>query len=310
MLRMSSFLFHLDPILLDKVDREFCINVEEDQVLNITFTPSATPFGSYGFINGIEIVSMPTNLYYRSLGSIIGRQNTFSLENNKALETVYRLNVGGEEIPPDKDTNMFRRWLLDYDYCSYIGALPVNTSINVSFGHIPNYTAPAAVYQTARSMGNNKTINYSYTLTWNLPVDPEFMYMVRLHFCEFQSQITKPSDRQFQIFIANYTAEAYADVIAWSGGNGVPTYKDYFVFVDQDSEKKRNLSIALYPNPETATLYSDAILNGIEVFKLSDPVDNLAGLNPDPVMTLPPSIPQLPEKLKSNVRNLILFCSF
>ncbi|KAA8547891.1 hypothetical protein F0562_004320 [Nyssa sinensis] len=286
---------------LDKVHREFCINVEEDRVLNITFTPSATPFGSYAFINGIEIVSMPTNLYYRSLGlPFIGQQNTFSLENKTALETVYRLNVGGEEIPPDKDTIMFRRWLPDNDYCSYLGALPVNTSINVSFSdHIPNYTAPAAVYKTARSMGNNKTINYSYNLTWNLPVDPEFMYMVRLHFCEFQSEVTKPNDRQFHIFIANYTAEAYADVIEWSGGNGVPTYKDYIVFVDQESKKKRNLSIALHPNPETATRYSDAILNGIEVFKLSDSVDNLAGLNPDPIMTPPPSIPQLPEKPKS-----------
>ena len=37
--------------------KEFCLNVIQDQTLNITFTPSTNT--SYAFINGIEIVSMP-----------------------------------------------------------------------------------------------------------------------------------------------------------------------------------------------------------------------------------------------------------
>ncbi|GFZ19213.1 protein kinase superfamily protein [Actinidia rufa] len=69
--------------------------------------------------------------------------------------------------------------------------------------------------------------------------------------------------------IPNYTApdsiaEPQADVIVWSGGNGVPVYRDYAVIVPQGTEKKQNLSVALHPASKTRTLYSDAILNGIE----------------------------------------------
>lgn len=42
---------------------EFCVYAEgNDQMFNITFSP--TNQDSYAFINGIEIVSMPLNLYY------------------------------------------------------------------------------------------------------------------------------------------------------------------------------------------------------------------------------------------------------
>ncbi|KAA8530457.1 hypothetical protein F0562_005166 [Nyssa sinensis] len=159
---------------------------------------------------------------------------------------------------------MFRSWTPDDDYCSEVGALPVNTTIPLSFTRIQNYTAPADVYRTARSMGNNKTI-----------------------------EVTKPGDREFSMFIANQTADPSADVIVWSGGNGVPIFRDYAVMViNQGREKKQNLSVALHPNSESRTRRSDAILNGIEVFKLSDAAGNLAGLNPDPVVTPPPSSPQ------------------
>ncbi|KAA8530454.1 hypothetical protein F0562_005163 [Nyssa sinensis] len=294
----------------DIIVKEYSINVEEDQsLINVTFSPSSTPSDAYAFVNGIEIVSMPTNLYYSPSSdsgfTFIGQpQSPFRLENKTSLEKVYRFNVGGQFISPELDTGMFRSWSPDDDYCSEVGALPVNTKIRLSFTKIPNYTAPADVYKTARSMGNNKTVNEGYNLTWNFPVDPGFTYMIRLHFCEFQIQVTKPSDREFSIFIANQTAEPSADVIRWSGGNGVPIFRDYAVMVNQGREKKQNLSVALHPNSESRTRRSDAILNGIEVFKLSDAAGNLAGLNPDPVVTPPPSSPQ-PAKSKGK-RNTTL----
>ncbi|KAA8530448.1 hypothetical protein F0562_005157 [Nyssa sinensis] len=271
----------------DVIVKEYSINVEEDQsLINVTFSPSILPV-----LRGFTFIDHP--------------QSPFRLENEKSLEMVYRFNVGGQFISPKLDTGMFRSWSPDDDYCSEVGALPVNTEIPLSFTRIPNYTAPADVYRTARSMGNNKTVNEGYNLTWNFPVDPGFTYMIRLHFCEFQIQVTKPSDREFSIFIANQTAEASADIIVWSGGNGVPIYRDYAVMViNQGREKKQNLSVALHPNSESRTRRSDAILNGIEVFKLSDAAGNLAGLNPDPVVTPPPSSPQ-PAKSKGK-RNTTL----
>ncbi|GFZ19000.1 malectin/receptor-like protein kinase family protein [Actinidia rufa] len=250
------------------------MNVEGDRMVNITFTPSETLPNAYAFINGIEIVSIP----------------------NQSL-----LRVGS--ISPMEDTGMYRKWIEDEGYYNVIGALPVNLNRNPSFGRIPNYTAPDDVYRTARSMGNNATTNYQYqyNLTWGLAVDSGFTYMVRLHFCEIEENITKGGDREFLIYITNHIAEPQADVIVWSGGNGVPVYRDYAVIVPQGTEKKQNLSVALHPGSKTRTLYSDAILNGIEVFKLSDNSGNLAGPNPDQPLPPSPATPgRFPVKPKSN----------
>jgi len=67
-------------------------------------------------------------------------------------------------------------------------------------------------------------------------------------------------------------------VIKWSGGNGVPVYRDYVVAMfGQEGVKKMNLSVALEANPQDwKTSYNDAILNGAEIFKVSAFNGNLA----------------------------------
>ncbi|RVW82769.1 Receptor-like protein kinase FERONIA [Vitis vinifera] len=223
-----------DDLGTSTIVREFCINFnEEGEKLNITFTPTAGA-DAYAFINGIEIVSMPDNLYYTAQDGgfkFIGQQNSFFVETDHALENVYRLNVGGRSLSPMHDTGMFRTWDADDEYCVKLAFVPANTSINLKFTQIPNYTAPLDVYRTARTMGNNKTENMGYNLTWFLPVDSGFSYLLRLHFCEFQPEIQEQHDREFAIIIANQTAENHADVITWSTGNGVPIYKDYGVMM-------------------------------------------------------------------------------
>ncbi|XWS75688.1 hypothetical protein CRYUN_Cryun01aG0112900 [Craigia yunnanensis] len=294
--------------------KEFCVNVDEGQRLYLTFIPSPDISDSYAFINGIEIVSMPTNLYYRPADDegvkFLGQRNLYPLGNDTALELMYRINVGGKQISPAEDTGMYRFWIGDDDYLTEAApaVLPVNVSINLNFSDKPSFSAPDAVYTTARTMGTNKTINEHYKLTWEFPVDSGFSYFVRLHFCEFQREIMKQSDRVFEIFIANLTAETQADIILWSGGNGVPTYKDYVVGMGRKgNEKKQNLSIALHPAPSWRTKYSDAILNGVEIFKLSNN-GNLAGPNPDPEPTSPRiTLPHLsqPGKQKNNKTTII-----
>ena len=49
----------------DTIYREFWVNIEEDEKLNLTFTPSDS--SSFAFVNGIEILSIPTDLYYTPL---------------------------------------------------------------------------------------------------------------------------------------------------------------------------------------------------------------------------------------------------
>ncbi|KAL4379264.1 hypothetical protein GQ457_02G005800 [Hibiscus cannabinus] len=224
---------------------------------------------------------MPTNLYYtpssdEGMIPFLGQKSLYSIENNTALETMYRVNVGGSKISSREDTGMFRTWLTDDDYLAIAKqiVLPVSESTDLTFSSIPSFSAPKDVYVTARTMGTNKTENEKHNLTWEFPVDSGFVYFVRLHFCEFQREISQPGDRVFEIFMANLTTETQADVIVWSGGRGIPVYRDYAVVIgSKGNQKQQRLSIALHPSPAWRTLYSDAILNGLEIFKLSNGFD-------------------------------------
>ncbi|KAH9779924.1 Receptor-like protein kinase FERONIA [Citrus sinensis] len=165
------------------------------------------------------------------------------------------------------------------------------------------------VYETARTMGQDREINEKYNLTWEFEVDSGFTYFLRLHFCEFQIEVTEDGDRVFQIFIANLTAEVQADVIAWTGANGVTVYRDYAVMIGSKPNEeniKQNLSIQLHPAPRWRTKYSDAILNGLEIFKV-DNTGNLGGPNPEP-RTIPPNLdasPTIEPTKKNNVTGMV-----
>ncbi|KAB2610397.1 receptor-like protein kinase FERONIA [Pyrus ussuriensis x Pyrus communis] len=296
----------------DIIYKEFCLHTEAGQNLNITFTPTSPD--AYAFINFIEIISMPPYLYYTSPQSpdgvaYVGSENTIRIENNTALEMVYRINIGDErQIYFDHDTGMDRQWdslELEYNYLEDLSkkysVLPLNNSVQLNFSEIPEYSAPKEVYQTGRSMGRNKTINKSYNLTWKFPVDSMFAYLVRLHFCEFEGDITMPRDRLFRIYISNQSVDQMADIIMWSGGNGRPVYKDYVVFMSGDPTipKKVNLFLALEASKKDwLTNYNDAILNGLEMFKLSAN-QNLAGQSPDP----PPIAPARGTPSKPSARS-------
>ncbi|GKV03000.1 hypothetical protein SLEP1_g15367 [Rubroshorea leprosula] len=266
--------------------KEYSVNVD-GEMLNITFSPT-TASGAYAFVNGIEVLAMP-DIYSSTDGSlmIVGLNASFTIDNGTALENVYRLNVGGNVISPSKDTGLFRSW---YDDLPYIfGAASGVTGAadpNVTFDYIrfPNYTAPTTVYATARSMGPSPAVNAGYNLTWLFSVDSGFSYLVRLHFCEFTPNVTLIHQRVFNIFLNNQTAQEGADVIAWAGENGIigiPVYKDFVVRVPVGGPQQ-DLWLALHPDTADKPQLYDAILNGVEIFKISDTSGNLAGLNPIP----------------------------
>ncbi|KAI3760860.1 hypothetical protein L1987_51260 [Smallanthus sonchifolius] len=261
-----------------RVVKEFLIYVKDTNILNVTFTPSPN---SYAFINGIEIVSMPENLYFNAKTPKYVNQYTGPvIDNNTGLETIYRLNMGGGQVSVKDDTGMYRSWDQDnyFIYGAAIGLTPVYDNPIVYTTETPNYTAPEVVYQTQRSMGK---LSDKYNLTWILPVDSGFYYMLRLHFCNIIPQYTNRGQVVFKIFINNQTAEVEADLFYWTQGSGYPVFKDYIVFVsDPDGRRsKQDLWVALHPN-SVSELYLDAYLNGLEVFKLS--MDkNLASPNPE-----------------------------
>uniref|UniRef100_A0A251VL74 Putative hercules receptor kinase 2 n=1 Tax=Helianthus annuus TaxID=4232 RepID=A0A251VL74_HELAN len=105
--------------------KEFLIYIKDTQLLNVTFTPSPN---SYAFINGIEIVSMPEDLYFNSMNLIpVGMTTAPDITNDQALENVYRLNMGGGHISSIGDTGMYRSWDQDINYI-YGGAIGLTPS--------------------------------------------------------------------------------------------------------------------------------------------------------------------------------------
>ncbi|KAI9075445.1 hypothetical protein K1719_042602 [Acacia pycnantha] len=300
-----------------KISREYCINVDAGQRLHITFVPNQSHPNAYAFINGIEVVSMPTFLYYTKPDDLLSMRlndgtQQYTVMNNSALETVYRINVGGRQIPPEDDTGMFRDWEPDNRYLEIERSQSISAAfgLNLTCGDDQNYFAPDDVYKTARNYGMNEKSKFN--VTWEFEVDSVFYYMVRLHFCEFDEHIEKAGDRVFQIFINDALVQSVADVMLWTQNQIlVPVHRDYAVSMPiSGSFKKLNLSIKLQPHPTVRSSYRDVLLNGIEILKISDYNNNLAGPNPDPPQSTPlpttPSSESTKNRKKAKVISIIV----
>lgn len=94
--------------------REYTTNVTGTSLV-LTFTPQAQ---SYAFVNAIEIVSQPNDLI-KDDGQMLGSSATpipIGLASS-ALQTMFRLNVGGTTVSPSLDsTDIGRTWMPDADY--------------------------------------------------------------------------------------------------------------------------------------------------------------------------------------------------
>lgn len=148
-----------------------------------------------------------------------------------------------------------------------------------------SYIAPGGVYSTARTLGDSNTINANFNITWILPVDTGYSYFVRLHFCELS--YTRVSERIFNVYINNQTALADFDILGLPGAKSLaPMYKDFVVSMFKKDVTSMWVQIGTSP---AATNAKDAILNGLEVFKVNNTASSLAGPNPTPTVTAAPA---------------------
>ncbi|XVF81723.1 hypothetical protein PTKIN_Ptkin15bG0178600 [Pterospermum kingtungense] len=268
------------------------VPVLDNKRLNVIFSPSPN---SVAFVNGIEVVSIPDNLYggnkENSLPFVNNINIPFDVPITTAFETAYRLNIGGGDMANVDDTGMFRTWQDDSSYINgaAMGVTPHRSTAAITYTQkTPAYTAPAIVYSTSRTMGRDPEINMNYYLTWIFPVDSGFSYLFRLHFCETLLEVTKVGQREFDIYINNQTADVDVDVIYLSGGNSKPIYRDYVVLIPNGpGQSEQDLWLALHPvSKQAGTMFDDAILNGLEIFRLNKSDGSLAVPNPEPNLSL------------------------
>ncbi|XP_057448066.1 receptor-like protein kinase FERONIA [Lotus japonicus] len=269
--------------------KDFFVYVREEK-LNITFTPSPLISNAFAFINGIEIFSVPSSIYFQGSKSKVPvpylghHEPLFISDDEYALEMLHRVNIGVDHSGVDVE-NAFGLWL---DDGSYISSLQHGSVISISTRPVQmNYTtystsnykfsAPEQLYRTARTMGSNGDTNPGYNLTWSFPVDSGFKYLVRLHFCEIYLEVTEANQRVFKVYINNQTAEEKMDIVAMAGGKFTPLHRDYVVMVPMESgRRKQDMWIAIHPNLKYKPKYADALLNGVEIIKLSDSNYSLA----------------------------------
>ncbi|PIM98357.1 Serine/threonine protein kinase [Handroanthus impetiginosus] len=179
---------------------------------------------------------------------------------------MYRLNVGGSSIRPSQDSLLWRTWEADSAYMINADAgSEIRNQSNITYAN-PNDTsvAPLLVYETARTMSNTEVMEKRINMSWRLDIDPDFDYLVRLHFCELV--YNRPNQRIFRIFIDNRTASDNFDVYARAGGMNKVYHVDY---LDSVSSRSNTIWIQLGPDTTTGSAGTDALLNGLEVFKLS-----------------------------------------
>ncbi|KAK6230495.1 hypothetical protein QUC31_002013 [Theobroma cacao] len=249
--------------------KEYAINVTSD-TLTLTFISSNN---SVSFVNAIEVVSIPDAIL-PDQALALNPSTPFSGLSEFAMETVYRLSMGGPLITAQNDT-LGRTWENDVKYL-HVNSSALNVSVNPGSikytTSVTPETAPNWVYATAEAMGDANVPSMNFNVTWVFPVDPNFRYFVRVHFCDILSQSL--NTLVFNLYINDDIAVASLDLSTLTGGLNVPYYRD---FISNSSAESDTLTVSI--GPDTVADITNATMNGLEIMKISNDAGSLDGLS-------------------------------
>ncbi|KAI3788309.1 hypothetical protein L2E82_01070 [Cichorium intybus] len=248
--------------------KEYSVNVTSGD-LEITFTPSGS---SFAFLNGLEVVSVPDPLIGDDAMSVTPPTN-FKGMLDKALETVARVNMGGPAVTSRNDS-LWRSWATDRSF-SINANLESNMSNPTAVQYPPSGAtqddAPVSVYGTAARMASEKDPKSNFNVTWEFPVDRGFQYLVRLHFCDIVS--TSANTLYFNVYIGDSNVLPDFDLSSKFGGTLAMAFYSDFV-----TQSLNNNKIRISIGPSTIKdVYPNAILNGVEIMKISNSDGSLTG---------------------------------
>ncbi|EPS61579.1 hypothetical protein M569_13211, partial [Genlisea aurea] len=282
--KTDDFVLLTDFSVQGMVFKEYLINITADK-LTLTFSPLKN---SLAFVNGIELVSAPDNLIPDdAVASVIPFGGDFVGLSHRAIEVMFRLNVGGPMVSPENDT-LSRFWLNDSPFMAFPqGAANVSVPSDVILyggGGVTPLIAPYSVYSTADQMADSDTMNPNFNLTWEMSVDPLYSYLIRLHFCDIVSRSL--DELYFNVYVNGFIGVSSLDLSSVTSGLVVPYFKDFVL----NASAVTGDAVMVQVGPSFEANAPNAILNGLEVMKLSNldgsldggvwPHPSKTGLNP------------------------------
>ncbi|CAL9108834.1 unnamed protein product [Musa textilis] len=247
--------------------KEYFLWVDSGE-LDVTFVPSSS--SPLAFVNAIEVFTAPAYLIkdedkLKDIGQV----------THQALETVHRINVGGLEVTPVNDT-LWRTWIPDDDYLPYKETSLVNSTDPDRIKYKVDDTAevaPPTVYSTARTMNIPSSMrdgdpDYNFNVTWSFPVVAGYTYLVRTHFCDFIDN----NSIIFVLYVGNLETE-----IRSSFHTDSPSEAFYMDF-DAEGPSSGTINISIGRSLKSSPWDANAILNGLEIFKVNDTFGSLDGI--------------------------------
>ncbi|XP_074318537.1 putative receptor-like protein kinase At5g61350 [Silene latifolia] len=254
--------------------KEYLINITSN-TLTLKFIPKTN---SIAFINAIELVSVPNNLV-SDTASPVPSAGTVAGISNYAFEVAHRVNVGGSLITPANDT-LWRTWVPDVGFDIFPKG-GHSVAISPSGVHYPDggatpFIAPPWVYATADEMAvnNASTVGVNFNLTWNLPVEANYNYLVRLHFCDIVS-ITMDS-LYFNVYVNGVMGVNGLDLSTLTSKLATAYYRDFVI--NSTSITNGSIIVQVGPTSDGGSSQPNTILNGLEVIKMSNSAGSLSGL--------------------------------
>ncbi|KAL5718658.1 hypothetical protein ACHQM5_011537 [Ranunculus cassubicifolius] len=254
----------------DSILKEYMIWVDNGKNLEIVFTPVNEC--NFGFVSAIEVFDAPEDLIVDTAKLIKSEGNeTIAGITHHALETVYRLNVGGPKVTPFNDT-LWRTWIPDDEMLnSSDGAKAIHFGGRIKYqtGGLSREVGPDNVYNSARVLEDPNVPNP--VLTWKLPVHVGYKYLVRLHFCDIASKALY--ELYFNVYINGNLAYENLDLSMITGMLASPYYADFVV----EADTLDAITVSIYPSTQTGSAKNNVVLNGIEVMKMNNAIGSLDG---------------------------------
>jgi serine/threonine protein kinase len=244
----------------------------------VTFTPDG---GSAAFVNAVELFSAPPELLWNRsvtpVGAAAGSDNNVSLWQQQALETAYRLNVGGPPVTTQNDT-LWRTWIPDAPFLFGPPGLSVvnSTTSPIAYDsseYVTREVAPDAVYKTQRATNASASVSQGpVNVTWTFPAEARADYLVRLHFCDYE-MLSSVVDVGivFNVFVAGDLG--YRDLAPTKLPSVTVSNQPFYLDFVAATAAGNNITVSIGMS-EKSSPGEGGFLNGLEIMKLLGPWDS------------------------------------